>query len=240
MENMRWMLLLVGVVIVLGIYLFARLKTMRLSWPRRAARSGPRRTRAVAPELDVPDVGASVVAGADDFEQLLLDDAAGDGADSGAGAPPGKAPVVNPDAVFSLLVLAPAGVPFRGQVLLGALAMARLEFGDMQIFHRTEMLNGKRKVLFSVVNIREPGTFDPEAMEHFTTEGVALFMQVTPGIDAVWAFESMVTAGRSLAESLSGTLCDATRSVLNRQAISHMREQVISCQLQQRVAKTAS
>jgi hypothetical protein len=35
-------------------------------------------------------------------------------------------------------------------------------------------------------------------------------------------------------------VCDATRSVLTRQTISHMREEVIGCQLQQRVIKTAS
>ena len=110
----------------------------------------------------------------------------------------------------------------------------------MQIFHRIELVHGQEKVLFSAANIREPGTFDLAEMEHFTTGGLALFMQVSPGVDAVAAFDAMVAAGRSLAESLDGSLCDATRSVLTRQAISHMREQVISCQLQQRVAKTAS
>jgi cell division protein ZipA len=240
MENIRWILLLVGVVIVLGIYLFARLKTMQFSWPRRSARNTPRRSRAVAPALDIPDVVAADEPGLDDFERMLLDDNAQEEMETVPGVPARNRAAVNPDQVFSLLVLAPPGVPFRGQMLLGALAVARLEYGDMQIFHRTELVNGKQKVLFSAANIREPGTFDPAAMAHFTTEGLALFMQVSPGVDAVWAFEAMVSSGRSLADSLSGTLCDATRSVLTRQAIGHMREQVISCQLQQRVAKTAS
>ena len=43
-----------------------------------------------------------------------------------------------------------------------------------------------------------------------------------------------------LAAELGGTVCDATRSVLTKQTISHMREEVIGCQLQQRVIKTAS
>lgn len=149
-------------------------------------------------------------------------------------------PEVSPDHVFSLFVLAPPRVPFRGPMLLGALAHAKLEHGDMQIYHRIEVVDGKEKTLFSAANIREPGTFDPAAMEHFTTQGLALFMQVHPGIDAVWAFEAMVEAARSLADSLDGTVCDATRSVLTKQTIGHMREAVISCQLQQRMAKTAS
>jgi hypothetical protein len=35
-------------------------------------------------------------------------------------------------------------------------------------------------------------------------------------------------------------VCDASRSVMTNQTISHMREEVISCQLQQRVANAAS
>jgi cell division protein ZipA len=232
--------LLVGVVVILGIYLFARLKSVRFSWPRRAARTKPRRARTIAPPVEDLDVDAQADPDLDDFEHLLLDDAPLEVDEPVISAPAGKPAPVNPDRVFSLLVLAPPGVPFRGQLLLRALASANLEFGDMQIFHRIELVNGQEKVLFSAANIREPGTFDLAAMDYFTTEGLALFMQVSPGIDAVWAFESMVSAGRILADRLAGTMCDATRSVLTRQAIGHMREQVISCQLQQRVAKTAS
>jgi cell division protein ZipA len=240
MENIRWIILLVGVVVILGIYLFARMKSVRFSWPRRAARPAPRRSRAVAPAVEEFEVDASADAGLDDFEQMLLDDEPLEIDESVISTRGRKPAPVNPDRVFSLLVLAPPGVPFRGQLLLGALASANLEFGDMQIFHRIELVNGQEKVLFSAANIREPGTFDLAAMDHFTTEGLALFMQVSPGVDAVWAFESMVSAGRILADRLAGTVCDATRSVLTRQAIGHLREQVISCQLQRRVAKTAS
>lgn len=240
MENIRWIILLVGVVVILGIYLYARLKSMRFSWPRRAARPAPRRSRAVAPAVEDFEVESPVDAGLDDFEHLLLDDEPVEVDESVISARSGKPSPVSPDRVFSLLVLAPPGVPFRGQLLLGALASANLEFGDMQIFHRIELVNGQEKVLFSAANIREPGTFDLAAMDYFTTEGLALFMQVSRGIDAVWAFEAMVSAGRILADRLAGTMCDATRSVLTRQAIGHMREQVIGCQLQQRVAKTAS
>jgi cell division protein ZipA len=240
MENIRWILLLAGIVIVLGIYLFARLKTVQISWPRRTVRNPPRRSRAMEPALDIPDVNAPDDPELDDFEHLLLDEQPVPASEQVISTKARKSAPVNPDQVFSLFVLAPPGVPFRGQFLLGALESAGLTFGDMQIFHRIEPVHGQEKVLFSAANIREPGTFDLAEMEHFTTGGLALFMQVSPGVDAVAAFDAMVAAGRSLAESLDGSLCDATRSVLTRQAISHMREQVISCQLQQRVAKTAS
>ena len=102
------------------------------------------------------------------------------------------------------------------------------------------MVDGHEKVLFSAANIREPGIFDLSAMENFTTEGIAFFMQVHSGVYALWAFELMVESARILADSLDGTVCDTTRSVLTKQTIGHMREEVISCQLHQRVANTAS
>ena len=146
----------------------------------------------------------------------------------------------SPDKVFTLYVLARRGVPFRGPVLLGALADAGLEYGDMQIFHRTTMVNGQEKILFSAANIKEPGIFDLSAMDDFTTEGVVLFFQVPGGVDGAQAFDAMVESARILANDLDSTVCDATHSVLTNQTIAHMREEVISYQLQQRVANAAS
>jgi FtsZ-interacting cell division protein ZipA len=241
MENIRWMLLLAGIVIVLGIYIVARLKTMQFRLPRRrkAARPGGR-DRKTPPSVDGISHDA-LDTELDDFDELFVDKSTPDVEENIIAAPAReKAPAVSPDHVFSLFVLAPHGVPFRGQLLLGALATAGMKYGDMQIFHRVEEIDGHEKVLFSAANIREPGIFDLSAMESFTTEGIAFFMQVHGGVDAVSAFESMVESARILADSLNGTICDATHSVLTRQTISHMRDEVISCQLQQRVAKTAS
>lgn len=240
MDNLRWILLGVGAVVILGIYLFARLKTLQFRLP--AFSGGRKRPMRKAPprveDLDVEDGAAAPV---DEFEALFLDEQQGQPEEMVLSRPVKKPrQPVNVDQVFSLFVTAPPGVPFRGPLLLGALNAARLEFGDMNIFHRIELVDGVQKTLFSAANIREPGTFDLSAMEDFTTGGIAFFMQVHNGVDAVWAFEAMVESSRILAESLGGTVCDATRSVLTKQTISHMREAVIGCQLQQRMAKTAS
>jgi len=48
------------------------------------------------------------------------------------------------------------------------------------------------------------------------------------------------STARILADKLDGTVCDATRSVMTNQTTSHLRDEVISCQLQQRVANKAS
>jgi cell division protein ZipA len=142
--------------------------------------------------------------------------------------------------VVTLFVLAPGGVPFPGTFIMDAMSDAKLQYGDMQIFHYHETDGDGQRTLFSAANIVEPGTFDPDAIESFSTPGLVLFLTLPGPFDAVRAFDAMVEAARSLANSLKGTVCDATRSVLTNQTIGHMREDIIDFQLRQRVARTAS
>jgi cell division protein ZipA len=242
MENLRWILLLAGIAVVLVVYLVSYYQGRRKQppAPRNKLRSQPLLSETDAVTADVDLTGAID----DELEQLgqiISADKPAVEAVSVVDMPAEKRePAAVADQVFMLFVEAPKGVPFRGPILLGALAAAQLEFGDMDIFHRVEQDSGQEKVLFSVANIREPGTFDLSAMESFTSEGVVLFMQVPGAADAVRAFDMMVESARVLADNLDSRVCDATHNQLTRQAISHMREEVISCQLQQRVANAAS
>jgi cell division protein ZipA len=266
MENIRLILLLIGAVIVLGIYVFSLMQG-RWRWPslpklpRRSKSRKSRLQRGSLSEIDAIDAGAEFDTEFDaDIDSIGMQITGDPLAQDHEAAPAPERTVIRAraprtpeskprspesrppasDKIFTLLVLAPSGVPFRGTVLLDALEDAHLEYGDMQIFHRNEVVDGSERRLFSVANIKEPGIFDLAAMEHFSTEGVVMFLQVAPGMDAVRAFDAMVESATILAEELGGTVCDATRSVLTKQTISHMREEVIGCQLQQRVIKTAS
>ena len=250
MENLRWILLIVGAGIVLGIYLFSLYQNRKEALPRH---TGSQRTAPVLSQedrfddFDYDDDLDDVV---NQVDVLYLEDGlTADPFDDfspamamseGAMQPEDNAASAVPDKVFVLYVMAPRGVPFRGPVLLSALADASLEYGDMQIFHRIEYIDGQEKVLFSAANIKEPGIFDLSAMESFTTEGIVLFLQIPGSVDGVHAFDAMVESARILADNLDSAVCDATRSVMTNQTISHMREEVISCQLQQRVANAAS
>ena len=242
MENLRWILLLAGIAVVLVVYLVSYYQGRRKQppAPRNKLRSQP-----LLSETDVVTADVDLTDAFDDelqqLGQIISSDTPAVETISIVDMPAEKRePAAAADQVFMLFVEAPKGVPFRGPILLGALAAAQLEFGDMDIFHRVELDNGQEKILFSVANIREPGTFDLSAMESFTSEGVVLFMQVPGAVDAVRAFDVMVESSRVLADNLDSRVCDASHSQLTKQAISHMREEVISCQLQQRVANAAS
>ena len=252
MENLRWILLIAGAGIVLGIYLFSLYQNRKNALPRH---NSSQRTAPVLSQedrfddFDYDDDLDDVVNQVGDLyvEDSLLADPFDDFtpvteiSENNAAVPADdRDETAAPDKVFVLYVMAPRGVPFRGPVLLAALSAASLEYGDMQIFHRTEIIDGQEKVLFSAANIKEPGIFDLSAMESFTTEGIVLFLQIPGSVDAVHAFDAMVESARILADNLDSAVCDASRSVMTNQTISHMREEVISCQLQRRVANAAS
>jgi cell division protein ZipA len=239
MENMRWILLLIGVLVVAGIYIAGRLQSRERN-PRKRRRPVGRLRRKAEPDLSGNLLEDFTVDELESMDHLHAGDAAAPAQENVAGMRQNPVKTPAPYKVFSVFVTAPTSVPFRGPVLLGAMAAAKLEFGDMQIFHRIELVDGREKVLFSAANIREPGTFDLSAMNDFTTEGLALFMQVPCAVDASRAFDAMIESARILADNLDGHVCDARRSALTQQTILHMREEVINCQLQQRVAQTAS
>ena len=240
MENLRWILLLAGIVVILAVYLVSYYQGRRQQPARRRSLHTPPVLDAAVRDTDELDFTSDMDAELEQLGQIISADTPA--VEEVVVEMPAEKPepVAAAERVFTLFVEAPRGVPFRGPILFGALAAAKLEFGDMQIFHRIEIINGQEKSLFSVANIREPGIFDLSAMEDFTSEGVVLFMQVPGSVDDVRAFDAMVESARILADNLDSRVCDATHSPLTNQAISHMREEVISCQLQQRVAHAAS
>jgi len=253
MENLRWILLLSGLGIVLGIYLFSLYQHHKDDMPRRRKpyREAPVISHDNEPgnafeyddDLDdvVNQVGEFYADEEPGYDPLFENPAASDNFDDTVAELPGEpAAPASPDKVFAFYIMAPRGVPFRGPVLLGALLDAQLQFGDMDIFHRSALVNGQEKILFSAANIKEPGTFAIDDMTDFTTEGIVLFFQIPGDVDGVQAFDAMVESARILANELDSIVCDATHSVLTNQTLSHMREEVISCQLQQRVANAAS
>ena len=238
MENMRWILLIAGIIIVLGIYIFSRLQGRRRDASLSAGYRFTEPDSRIDPLFD--DIGdrGNVDAELESLGQLIAEDSPRQKGEAAATAAPSNPAM--PDKVVTLFVMAPPGVPFRGSFLTEAMGKAGLEFGDMQIFHHLESHNGRDRVLFSVANMLEPGTFDLQAMDAFSTRGLVLFLQLPATIDAVKAFDAMVAAARSLAGSLQGSVYDATHSVLSRQTVSHLREDIIDYQLRQRVALTAS
>ena len=128
--------------------------------------------------------------------------------------------------VFILYVVARAEEGFSGTDILETLLACDLRFGDMDFFHRHERASGRGPIEFSVANMMKPGVFDIDNMEPLQTRGLMFFVTLPGPADMLKAFDYMYETVKVVAKSLGGDIQDETRSVITRQNLEHMRQQI--------------
>ena len=118
------------------------------------------------------------------------------------------------------------GEDFKGPDLLHILLACDMRYGEMNIFHRHEQANGVGPVQFSMANSVNPGVFDLDMIDGFTTRGVSFFMGVPGPEDPMKAFDYMVETAQCLVKNLGGELRDESRSVMTMQTLEHCRQRI--------------
>lgn len=224
MDNLRVLLMILGILIIAGIYLWG----VGFDHRKAARKLNKRRNKKKhqEPVLDTPVIKPRE----EDFDYtdvfrrqggLLRDeDADLPQVDSQQGRQSKTGVVV-------LYITAPGGFSFNGAMIRDALYAAGLSFGDMQIFHHHGVGKSVTKdSIFSVANIHEPGTFDLNNMDEFQTDGLVMFMELPAPIDPAVAFEHMLSTAQRLAEILKGHVRDERREYLTPDAIELLRSYV--------------
>lgn len=138
-----------------------------------------------------------------------------------------------PSEVLVINVMAREGRQFAGDDLMQTLITAGLKFGDMNIFHQRLGNDSKGPVIFSVANILNPGTFDLNAMDSFSTVGVSMFLALPTPINNLEAFELMMKVATRIRDDLDGELKDDNRNGMTAQTIEHYRQRVRDFELRQ-------
>ena len=128
--------------------------------------------------------------------------------------------------VFILYVVAQAEEGFSGTDILETLLACDLRFGDMDFFHRHERASGRGPIEFSVANMMKPGVFDIDNIEPLQTRGLMFFVTLPGPADMLKAFDYMYETAKLVAKSLGGDIQDETRSMITRQSLEHMRQQI--------------
>lgn len=132
----------------------------------------------------------------------------------------------DPERVIAMNVVAPEGQRFSGEAIAAAAQHAGLELGTWSIYHYYSQHAPKAPPLFSMANMVKPGSFDPQQMHEVRTVGLSLFMVPANDEHDLATFDVMLATVRQLASDLGGEVRDAHRSVLTKQGIDHLREQL--------------
>lgn len=219
MSDLRLILLVTGIGVLLGIYLWE-------SWKNKQEL----RRHTLAPEDPGHDAAAlhirpRTAAGDEDYAAVLADLnnlRTDEPSPAEASAPPHPGPRTA-ECVIVLHVQAPDAHAFGGADILTAAKAQGFRFGAMNIFHHYGP-DGRSGTppWFSMANMYEPGSFDLAAMEGLETHGLSLFMCL-PSPDAATALELMLDTAGALAEALGGEVLDADHASLTPAQVDKLR-----------------
>ena len=135
-----------------------------------------------------------------------------------------------PETVITINIMANGDDEFPGSNLLQEFLTLGFKYGEMGVFHRYQNANGQGERWFCLANAINPGSFDLDKMDDFTTPGLTLFMLLPGPQKPLEAFENMLNAANKLQSMLGGKLEDGSHSALTQQRIQHYREEILNFQ----------
>jgi cell division protein ZipA len=201
MWDLRWVLLGLGALVLVGVYLWSRgivSRDLLPTLPRRKERTEP-----VIGDTPAPAVpgGTSLVETVSEEEKAR---------------PP-------PDRIVALRLI-PRNAELPAERAVAALRNAGLEHGRYSIFHRQL---GTNREGFSVASLTEPGSFDLDHLADTSIAGLSFFL-VLPGTgDPVSRFDAMVETARAMSVELAADLFDERGSSWSSQRERYLREELI-------------
>lgn len=229
-STFRWILIIAGIVIITGIYLFGIRDKKRKPRASRKPVHAERTRQEPALRTEQSD------------EDEIGDDLGGRQAELAIGGLPGddsrieprldavrdkqpKAPSGPlPDKIITLFLQARDNHIITGVDLLDASLKSGLVFGTHDIFHRIH--EEDLEPVFSMANLTKPGVFDKTAWNTMETRGVTMFMTLPGPRNALDAWDSMLATSRRLAELLHADLLDDTHSVFTRERSLQIKEEL--------------
>ena len=203
MDGLRWLLLLFGVLVIAGVYLYSR---------REKETPEPEQ----APDRLEPTLGAGAVEATSDAEDTESEAVIETPSDTANG----------PQKIVTLRIVAREDASFRGDELILSLRGIGLRHGKFGIFHRYDGSEQDRTI-FSAASLVEPWTNRMMFCGRIELPGISLFSILPGPIDGAEAFDLMMAAARTLAQSLDAELLDESGSTLSIQRERYMREEII-------------
>lgn len=214
---LRLGILVAGLILIAAILFFGRPK--RPGQGRRVAREGEGDAGTYDPMLDGGDSERSTM---DDLgtQSSLFESERRPNDDLG------KRTSEQFDKIVTLYLAARAGSTLSGPDIVVAAEKAGLVYGHMGVFHRLVEHHPERGPVFSVANIKKPGSFEMATIQSLETPAIAFFLTLPAPVSALDAWETMLPTVQRMSELLDAVVLDEQRNVLARQRIAEIREEV--------------
>lgn len=211
MDGLRWLLLLFGLLVIVGVYLYSRRERNR-----KDAVPASSEARRVEPSFESRE---------EPGERAGVETAGSAGGDADLA---GEGPKTTEKIVTVRLVAKHHGA-FAGDELALTLRGIGMRHGKFGIFHRYEA-DDESRIIFSAASLVEPGSFDLADLKAQQIPGISLFMVLPGPLEGAQAYDLMVTAGRALAKTLNAELLDESGSTFSIQRERYLREEIIQYQ----------
>jgi cell division protein ZipA len=130
------------------------------------------------------------------------------------------------DKIVTVYLAARAGNVLNGSDIVVAAEKAGLVYGYLGVFHRLVERRPEHGPVFSMANIKTPGSFDMSAIQSLETPAVAFFLTLPAPVPALEAWDTMLPTVQRMAELLDGVVLDDQRNALGRQRIAHIRDEL--------------
>ncbi|KZN60803.1 hypothetical protein N473_02260 [Pseudoalteromonas luteoviolacea CPMOR-1] len=131
-----------------------------------------------------------------------------------------------PQDFIILHIQMPEGLTMAGSKLLPSVLSLGFKYSEEGFFNRHLESSGNGPVLFRLVNMYNPGTFDIDNMEQFSTAGVSLFMTLPCEGDSMAAFNMLHGAAKKLSDEFGAQVLDSNREPLTVDTIRTYVEKV--------------
>ena len=213
MDGLRWLLLLFGLLVIAGVYLYSR----------RDKEADEEKTVVpgrLEPSIESEDSDEDSHDESDETPAIETD------VQPGEEEPPTES---GPQKIVTVRIVAHEKKSFAGDELILSMRGIGLRHGKFGIFHRYDGSN-ESETIFSAASLVEPGSFDLQNIKEQEIPGISLFLVLPGPIDSVEAFDMMLAAARTLTQSLDGELLDESGSTLSIQRERYLREEIIQFQ----------
>jgi len=231
-STFRWILIVAGIAIVAGIFLFGNPDKKRKPRASRKRVHAQRVRR--EPALDSEQSGESDGEDFDDFDARQTELDIGGSAVGDTRLEPQLEPLAEqkprapaapmPDKIVTLFLQARDNHIITGVELLDASLKSGLVFGNHDIFHRIH--EEDVEPVFSMANLTKPGTFNKAAWNTIEIKGVTMFMTLPGPKNALDAWDSMLATARRMGEILQAEMLDDQHKPFTRQKEAQIREEM--------------